>query len=171
MYQDQAGALYQKLGDADGQTDGQTSRLKMTVSGNTRQVQLAVEAVLFGRQNVCSWLSATATRCEESNYFKLQQQTRHDCQGGTTGDSRILPLVVQWGDMHDRRHVFSGWAQGGHGSMAVQVQTAIGGGGGAAGPGEEEQEKDDEAIFDDLEKESKAFDKVLQGLSQSHVEQ
>jgi hypothetical protein len=41
--------LYQKLGDADGQTDGQASRLKMTVTvtttvtGNTRRVQLAVE--------------------------------------------------------------------------------------------------------------------------------
>jgi hypothetical protein len=30
-----------------------------------------------------------------------------------------------------------------------------------------EQEKEDTAIFDDLEKESKAFDKVLQDSSQS----
>jgi hypothetical protein len=45
-----------KLGDADGQTDSQASRLKMTVTGNARQVQLAVEAVLLvGRQSVCSW--------------------------------------------------------------------------------------------------------------------
>jgi hypothetical protein len=34
-----------------------------------------------------------------------------------------------------------------------------------------EQEKEDAAIFDDLEKESKAFDKVTQGPSQSHIEQ
>jgi hypothetical protein len=34
-----------------------------------------------------------------------------------------------------------------------------------------EQEKEDAAIFDDLEKESKAFDKVTQGSSQSHAEQ
>jgi len=34
-----------------------------------------------------------------------------------------------------------------------------------------EQEKEDAAIFEDLEKESKAFDKVTQGPSQSHIEQ
>jgi hypothetical protein len=34
-----------------------------------------------------------------------------------------------------------------------------------------EQEKEDAAIFEDLEKESKAFDKVTQGQSQSHIEQ
>lgn len=34
-----------------------------------------------------------------------------------------------------------------------------------------EQEKEDAAIFDDLEKESKAFDKVTPGSSQSHAEQ
>ena len=34
-----------------------------------------------------------------------------------------------------------------------------------------EQEKEDAAIFDDLEKESKAFDKVTQGSSQTQHEQ
>jgi len=32
-----------------------------------------------------------------------------------------------------------------------------------------EQEKEDAAIFDDLERESKAFDKVTQSSSQSHI--
>jgi len=35
----------------------------------------------------------------------------------------------------------------------------------------EEEEKDDKDIFDDLEKESKAFDKVTQDPSHSHTQQ
>jgi len=50
-----------------GQTDGQASRLKMTVTGNTRQVQLVVEeALLVGRMCVAG-ISATVTRGDESD--------------------------------------------------------------------------------------------------------
>jgi hypothetical protein len=117
-----------KLGDADGQTDSQASRLKMTVTGNARQVQLAVEAVLLVGKACVAGISALVTRCEESNYYKLQQ-TRQDWQGrkddrGPQG----FGFGCQWGMCT----IGETYLVGGHrGSMATQVQAAIGGGCGA----------------------------------------
>jgi hypothetical protein len=108
----------------------------MTVTGNTRQVQLVVEAVLLAGKACVAGISATVTRCEEGNYYKLQQ-TRQDCQGRNNDRGQQgFGYGCQWGMCT----IGGTYLVGEHrGSMATQVQTAIGGGCGAAAPEEEQQ--------------------------------
>jgi hypothetical protein len=110
----------------------------MTVTGNTRQVQLAVGAVLLAGKACVAGVSATVTRCEESNYYKLQQ-TRQDCQGRKNDRGQQgFGYGCQWGMCT----IGGTYLVGGHrGSMATQVQAAIGGGCGAAAAPEAEQQR------------------------------
>lgn len=107
MYQ--AGAFSQKLADADadadGQTDGQASRLKMTVTGNSRQIQLAVEAVLLAGKTCVAGISATATGCEKSDYYNRQTRLPRKNDRGQQG----FGLWLTVGDVQDRRRVFIEW--------------------------------------------------------------
>jgi hypothetical protein len=98
---------------------------------HTRQVQLAVEAMLLVGKACVAGISATATRCEESNYYNRQDEIAKKERQGTAGFWFWLAV----GDVHDRRDVFSGWTQ------RIDGETAIGGGCGAAAPEKEQQQQ------------------------------
>ena len=65
----------------------------MTVTGSTRQVQLAVEAVLLAGKTCVAGISATVTRREESDYYDRRTRLPRRDDRGQQG----LGSGWQWG--------------------------------------------------------------------------